>query len=125
MTAAVSDFIPIRRVRKGQEIVAEILVELDGDKLTIRDDWSERRQDFRDVREYRVEASETPMGRAFHLHRDAEAVEKDPDHEPSYWVLIAGNESRCDCKGNQSTERAGRTCKHLAAVRHLISVEAL
>lgn len=122
---AVADFIPIRRHHKGRDVWEEILVELDGDKLTIRSEWSERKQDFKRVCEYRVERADGPMGRAFHLHRDAEAVAKDPDHEPSYWVLIAGADCRCDCKGKAATEREGRECKHVAALRHLLTTGAL
>ncbi len=120
----VAEFITIARIRDGKPFAEEVMVEYADGLLTIRGGWSERKQDFREVREYRVEACESPMGRAFHLYRDAEAVEKDPDHELSYWLLI-GAESRCDCKGKAATERQGRECKHVAALRHLLTIGAL
>jgi len=120
MTAApFADFVPVTRCHKGQLVVEEILVELDGDLLRIRSDWSERKQDFRRAAEYRLEAGDSPLGRAFHLYRDAESVERDPDHEPSYWCLIAGDRSECDCKGKKATELHGRECKHVACLKHL------
>jgi hypothetical protein len=127
MTAAVAEFVPVRRCHKGVEVIEEILVELDGDRLTIRSEWSDRRQDFKRVCEYRVEKDESPMGRAFHLHRDAESIAKDPDHEPSYWVLIANDpkDTTCTCKGSAATDRYGRCCKHTAALEWAVSEKLL
>ena len=127
----VIDFVPVERVRDGKPVTVELLVRFQPAfgplpaRLSVGADWSERRQEFRRYDAYDVEPCPSALGRAFRLVRAPEAVEKDPDHEPEYWVLIAGKDTRCDCKGFAATERAGRTCKHVAALTHLLTIGAI
>lgn len=125
MTAvSFADWIEVERRRDGRTVYEEMLIEFEDGLLRLRSDWSERRQDFKRIAEYRVvEDPNAVGGRGFILHRDAEAVEKDPDHETHYAVLI-GPLPHCECKGFQATEREGRICRHVAAMRRVIAEEA-
>jgi hypothetical protein len=113
-----ADFVTIRRIRYGKPAIEEIMVELDGHRLTIRCDWSERKQDFRTVDEYAVCELDNHFGRLFRLDRHAESVQADEDKTAHYNVLIAP-EPVCGCRGAYAQERTQRTCKHVGALKHL------
>jgi hypothetical protein len=124
----VIDFVPVERVRDGKPVTEELLVRFQPAFgplpacLSIGAEWSERRQEFRRYDAYDVESCPSALGRAFRLVRAPEAVEKDPDHEPEYWVLIAGpKDTHCQCKGFQAVELKDRVCKHVTVLRWLIS----
>jgi hypothetical protein len=128
--APVIDFVTVERQRKGVAVSEELLIRYTPTfgplrpSLGILSDWRDATGEYRRSDWYEVEVGSSPNGRAFCLHRAKEKVEKDPNHDPAYWVLI-GPENRCDCKGFQSTEREGRTCKHVAALSRLVSIEAI
>ncbi len=126
----VIEFVTVRRVKAGIEVDAELTVRLQPahgplrPSLSIGADWRTGTREFKRFDFYGVEEVPSPLGRAFHLHRTEEAIAKDFQHVPSYWVLV-GPETRCDCRGMAGTERANRLCKHAAALSHLVTVGAI
>ncbi len=128
--APVIEFVDVERCRKGEPVTEELLVRYTPTfgvlraSLGILSDWKDATGEYRRADWYEVEELASAAGRAFCLHREARKVDRDPLHDPSYWVLV-GAEQRCDCKGFQSTERDGRTCKHVAALSRLVSIEAI
>ena len=111
------------RVRNGQPATTELVVRYQDDGhglplLVILGNYSVKQSRYRDSDVYHVEEVPAPDGRAFLLHREAAAVEADPDHEERYGVFIAnGQDHLCECKGHA---RWGR-CKHVQALAALLS----
>lgn len=113
------------RVRNGKPTTTEMTASYQDTghglpHLYLFSDYSARLTDWRTRDTYRVEEIPTGMdGRAFLLHRAAEAVAADgPDADERYGVFVArnGQDGICECRGFQ---RFGR-CKHHDALKGLI-----
>jgi hypothetical protein len=126
--APTTEIVTVERQRKGVAVSEELIVRYQAAfgplpaTLSIGSEWNG--STWKRWREYEVAEVPCELGRAFHLTREPAAVEKDPQHVPSYWVLT-GADQRCDCRGMAGTERAGRVCCHLAAMSRLVSIEAV
>ena len=114
------------RVRKGQPSTSELVVRYTDDApgllptLVILSDYSPGKVKYRGRDVYHCEEIAAPGGRAWLLHRTAEAVAADPDHIERYGVFIAyaGDASNlCECKGHA----ARGYCKHVDALKGLLA----
>jgi hypothetical protein len=114
MMPATTLVVPITRLEAGQPVASEIEVTYADGVLTIRSDWSSRRQRWRRETVYRVEA----VGLSFILNRSPSDVAR--DGEPSY-VVMTGKDQQCSCPGHLSHGR----CKHLSAIVGLLEAGLL
>jgi hypothetical protein len=118
------DFIPIDRIHHGEPIVSELMVSwIPPADLTIGEGWKIKAQEPDRVTQYTVEETATDLpGRAFRLTRDPEDVAESDDDSPHYAVYIGdAGAVECECRGFASVSKGGRVCRHVAAVRHLLS----
>ena len=110
-------------IRDGQPAATEIVTRYEDDGhglplLVILANYSVRKATYRDKDVYHVEEIPSPLGRAFLLHRQAAAVEADPDHVERYGVLVGNDQDHlCECKGHEARGR----CKHVAALAALLA----
>lgn len=123
--------VEIDRIREGEPDVEELGVQYRAAHGSVRatliilSRWHKRTATYRCADFYHVETLDSPMGRAFRLWREKRKVEKDPRHDPSYWVLVNGQGGQCDCMGGIATARYGRVCKHLAVMGRLVEAKAV
>jgi hypothetical protein len=121
------------RIRNGQPITAQFAVVLQDDNpellptIHIFTERDARRGGWKKQDTYELEEIVAEGGRAFLLHRSAEAIAKDairclhegttPDER--YGVFLSDNpqDFQCECRGFAAHSR----CKHLDAIRHLIT----
>ena len=115
--------VPVQRWRSGQLVARKILVTLlhvgEWPLMVVQSDWRSREGCWYWHRSYRIQETVSNFpGRAFRVHRDAEASVT--DGEPWYATFISSDPEAepdlCECKGFNSVGH----CVHRDGLRWLV-----